>query len=41
MSDLNDITRLETGRMRLELRPWPFRAVVDEVLRATRGLFES
>jgi signal transduction histidine kinase len=41
VSDLNDITRIETGRLRLELRPWPFRAVVDEVLRNSRGLFES
>ena len=41
VTDLNDITRIETGRLRLELRPWPFHAVVDEVLHATRGLFES
>ena len=41
VSDLNDITRIETGRLRLELEPVPFQAVVDEVLRGTRGLFES
>ena len=41
VSDLNDITRIETGRMRLEPQALDFAAVVDEVLRATRGLVEA
>jgi GAF domain-containing protein len=41
VTDLNDITRIETGRLRLDLESLPFQAVVDEVLRGTRGLFES
>jgi len=41
VTDLNDITRIETGRLRLELEAVPFQAVVDEVLRGTRGLFTS
>ena len=41
VTDLNDITRIETGRLRLELGPVAFRSVIDEVLRGTRGLFES
>ncbi len=41
VTDLNDITRIETGRLRLELRSLPFQSVVDEVLRNSRGLFES
>jgi len=41
VTDLNDITRIETGRLRLELAAVPFQTVVEEVLRGTRGLFES
>jgi signal transduction histidine kinase len=41
VSDLNDITRLETGRMHLELRPFDFGAVVEEVLRNTQGLIAA
>ena len=41
VTDLNDVTRLETGRMNLQAKAMPFQAVVDEVLRGTRGLFAS
>jgi signal transduction histidine kinase len=41
VTDLNDITRIETGRLRLELVSFAFHGVVEEVLRGTRGLFES
>jgi signal transduction histidine kinase len=41
VSDLNDITRIETGRLRLDLRPFPILRVVEEVVRNTRRLFES
>jgi signal transduction histidine kinase len=41
VTDLNDITRIETGRMRLELRAFAFRTVIDDVLRASRGLIEA
>ena len=41
VTDLNDVTRIETGRMKLETKPLQFRGLVDEVLRGTRGLFES
>jgi signal transduction histidine kinase len=41
VTDLNDITRIETGRMRLELRAFAFQGVIDDVLRASRGLLEA
>jgi signal transduction histidine kinase/nitrate/nitrite-specific signal transduction histidine kinase len=41
VSDLNDITRIETGRMRMEIKPIVFPALVDDVLSATRHLFEA
>ncbi|MCC7361017.1 MAG: GAF domain-containing protein [Anaerolineales bacterium] len=41
VTDLNDITRIETGRLRLDLRLFDFQSVVDEVLRATAGLIEA
>jgi len=41
VTDLNDITHIETGRLRLELVSFAFHNVVEEVLRGTRGLFES
>jgi signal transduction histidine kinase len=41
VSDLNDITRIETGRLRLEVQPIDFQSVIDEVLRATRALVEA
>ncbi|MEP7356452.1 MAG: GAF domain-containing protein, partial [Anaerolineales bacterium] len=41
VTDLNDVTRLETGRMKLEAKAMAFQTVVDEVLRGTRGLFAS
>ena len=41
VSDLNDITRIETGRLKLDIRPFDFQAVVDEVLHGTRSLIEA
>lgn len=41
VSDLNDITRIETGRMLLDTRPFSFQLVVDEVLHDTRSLIEA
>jgi signal transduction histidine kinase len=41
VTDLNDITRIETGRMRLDLRAFAFQTVIDDVLRASRGLIEA
>ena len=38
VSDLNDITRIETGRLLLDIRPFDFQVMVDEVLHETRGL---
>ena len=34
VSDLNDLTKQETGNMRLDIAPVDFRAVVDETIRA-------
>jgi len=41
VTDLNDITRIETGRLRLDTRAFDFPGVVEEVLRATTGLLEA
>jgi signal transduction histidine kinase len=41
VSDLNDITRIETGRLLLDIKPLKFQGVVDEVVHATRGLIEA
>ncbi len=41
VSDLNDITRIETGRLLLDIKPFDFQAVVDEVLHETRSLVEA
>lgn len=41
VTDLNDITRIETGRVRLEIKHFAFAEVLDSVLRTTQGLFES
>jgi len=41
VSDLNDITRIETGRMLLDVKPFDFQLVVDEVVHDTRSLVEA
>lgn len=41
VSDLNDITQLETGRVRLELKDVSFRAIMDEVIRTNRPLIDA
>jgi signal transduction histidine kinase len=41
VSDLNDITRIETGRLLLDTKPVVFQTIVDEVVYATRGLVEA
>jgi signal transduction histidine kinase len=41
VTDLNDITRIETGRLHLDLRPIPFQEVIEEVLRSNQGLLEA
>ncbi len=42
VSDLLDISRIETGRMRLDLQPMPIRDVVEEVQRTlTRAIEEK
>jgi signal transduction histidine kinase len=41
VTDLNDITRIETGRLRLDLKAFDFQTVIDDVLRASRGLLEA
>jgi signal transduction histidine kinase len=41
VSDLNDITRIETGRLLLDVKPFDFQIVVDEVLHGTRSLVEA
>src|SRR5205085_7115209 len=41
VTDLNDITRIETGRLRLDTRAFDFQSVIEEVLRATTGLLEA
>jgi signal transduction histidine kinase len=41
VSDLNDITQLETGRVRLELKDVAFQAILDEVIRTNRPLIDA
>jgi len=41
VQDLLDISRIETGRMKLELQPVRLAAVVDEVVRLLRHEFET
>ena len=41
VSDLNDLTKIEAGRMRLEFRPVNLFEVVDEVVQSNRRLFEE
>jgi signal transduction histidine kinase len=41
VSDLNDITRIETGRLLLDPKPFNFQGVVDEVVHATQSLVEA
>ncbi|MBI3760647.1 MAG: GAF domain-containing protein [Chloroflexi bacterium] len=41
VTDLADISRIEAGRMRLELAVIPFRAVIDDVARSTAAQYEA
>lgn len=41
VSDLNDITQLETGRVRLELKDVSFQSIMDEVIRTNRPLIDA
>jgi signal transduction histidine kinase len=41
VSDLSDVARLESGRMRLDMAPVDFNQVVDEVARSTRSMVEG
>jgi signal transduction histidine kinase len=41
VSDLSDVARLESGRMRLEMAPVDFGQVVEEVVRSTRSMVEG
>ncbi len=41
VSDLNDITQLETGRVRLELKDVSFQTIMDEVIRTNRPLIDA
>lgn len=41
VSDLNDITQLETGRVRLELKDVEFQTILEEVIRANRPLIDA
>lgn len=41
VSDLADISRIEAGRMRLEMATIPFQAVIDEVVRSTANQIAS
>jgi signal transduction histidine kinase len=41
VTDLNDITRIETGRVRLEPKPFAFHDALESVLRTTQGLIDS
>ncbi len=41
VSDLTDIARIESGRMRLEMKALPFQSVIDTVVRSLQGQFHS
>ena len=41
VSDLTDISRIETGHLRLEMTPISFDEIVDEVVQSTRGQIED
>ncbi len=41
VTDLNDVTRIETGRLNLDLRPLAFQDIVDQVLHGTQGLIAA
>jgi len=41
VSDLLDISRIETGRMRLDLKPMPIQEVVEDVLRTVKRAIEE
>jgi len=41
VSDLNDLTKIEAGRLRLDFKPVNLDAVVDEVVKSNRRIFEE
>ncbi len=41
VSDLQDVSRIETGHMRLEVEPTPLADALEEALQATRGQIEA
>ncbi len=41
VSDLTDISRIESGHLRLDFAPTPFPEVVDEVIQSTRGQIQQ
>jgi signal transduction histidine kinase len=41
VSDLSDVARIESGRLKLELKPLPITAVTDDVIRSTSALLEA
>ncbi len=41
VSDLTDIARIESGRMRLEMKAIPFQGVIDDVIRTVQGQYDA
>jgi signal transduction histidine kinase len=41
VSDLSDVARIESGRMKLEVKPVAFNAVIDDVIRTTKALIDA
>jgi signal transduction histidine kinase len=41
VSDLTDIARIESGRMRLEMKAIPFQGIIDDVIRTVQGQYDA